>query len=61
MLYKPQITNYKQDYSSIRNTNWISNHQYADTHPRKVDDGTAKAMVGIGIFFLLMLIVAISL
>ena len=60
-MYKPQVTNYKQDYSSIRNTNWISHHQHAVTHPRKVDNGTAKAMYGIGIFFLLMFIVAIAL
>lgn len=58
--YRPVVTNYRQDYSSIRNTNWISHHQYADTHHRKVDDGTAKAMVGLGVFFLLMLIVAVA-
>ena len=59
--YRPVVTNYRQDYSSIRNTNWISHHQHADTHHRKTDDGTAGIMVGIAVFFVAMLIVAIAL
>lgn len=59
--YKPMVTNYRNDYSSVRNHNWISAYQHRASHPTKTDDTTAKIMTGIILFFALMFIVAILL
>lgn len=59
--YKPQVTNYRNDYSSIRNVNWISAYQHRASHPPKTDDTTAKIMTGIFIFIGVMAFIAIIL
>lgn len=59
--YRPVVTNYRNDYSSIRNNNWISAYQHRASHPPKTDDTTAKIMTGIFVAIGVLALIAIAL